>query len=135
MSDDSKPTFSKTDARFWCDRLFKRGESNDWNVQIGFAGQQERFPLKTPNKETAAAKARDIYLSLHSKCWDQTRATYKPWQNQVQKIASPTVGEFLTTVEAHGGTIEAENAPDRGARMIVRLPAAPETVQEARAAA
>src|SRR6266566_3281784 len=26
-------------------------------------------------------------------------------------------------VEAHGGTITAENAPDRGARMIVRLPA------------
>jgi signal transduction histidine kinase len=27
-------------------------------------------------------------------------------------------------VEAHGGTIFAENAPDRGARLIVRLPAA-----------
>jgi two-component system, LuxR family, sensor kinase FixL len=26
-------------------------------------------------------------------------------------------------IEAHGGTIVAENAPDRGARMIVRLPA------------
>ena len=26
-------------------------------------------------------------------------------------------------IEAHGGTITAENAPDRGARMIVRLPA------------
>ena len=26
-------------------------------------------------------------------------------------------------VEAHGGTIVGENAPDRGARMIVRLPA------------
>jgi signal transduction histidine kinase len=27
-------------------------------------------------------------------------------------------------VEAHGGTITAENAPDRGARIVVRLPAA-----------
>src|SRR5207248_5564067 len=26
-------------------------------------------------------------------------------------------------IEAHGGTIVAENAPERGARMIVRLPA------------
>ena len=26
-------------------------------------------------------------------------------------------------IEAHGGTIMAENAPERGARMIVRLPA------------
>jgi len=27
-------------------------------------------------------------------------------------------------VEAHGGTITAENAPDRGARLIVRFPVA-----------
>jgi len=27
-------------------------------------------------------------------------------------------------VEAHGGTIAAENAPDRGARIVVRLPVA-----------
>jgi signal transduction histidine kinase len=26
-------------------------------------------------------------------------------------------------IEAHGGTIVAENAPERGARMVVRLPA------------
>jgi len=26
-------------------------------------------------------------------------------------------------VEAHGGTIVAENAPERGARIVVRLPA------------
>jgi len=38
-------------------------------------------------------------------------------------------------VEAHGGTITAENAPDRGARMIVRLPAAPGQVQKNKAAA
>ena len=38
-------------------------------------------------------------------------------------------------VEAHGGTITAENAPDRGARMIVRLPAAPGQVQKSKAAA
>jgi C4-dicarboxylate-specific signal transduction histidine kinase len=38
-------------------------------------------------------------------------------------------------VEAHGGTIIAENAPDRGARLIVRLPAAhPETQTKAMAA-
>jgi signal transduction histidine kinase len=38
-------------------------------------------------------------------------------------------------VEAHGGTITAENAPDRGARMVVRLPAARGEVQKSRAAA
>ncbi len=38
-------------------------------------------------------------------------------------------------VEAHGGTITAENAPDRGARMVVRLPAARGHIQKSKAAA
>jgi PAS domain S-box-containing protein len=38
-------------------------------------------------------------------------------------------------VEAHGGTITAENPPDRGARMVVRLPAARGQVQKSKAAA
>jgi PAS domain S-box-containing protein len=38
-------------------------------------------------------------------------------------------------IEAHGGTITAENAPDRGARMVVRLPAARGEVQKTKAAA
>lgn len=99
-----KPSpLSKTDVRFWYDRLFKRGDSSDWQVQIGFAGDQERFPLKTPNKESAAAKAKEIYLTLHAKGWEATRALFKPWTNQVQRIDSPTVGEFLTAVETFGG--------------------------------
>jgi two-component system, LuxR family, sensor kinase FixL len=38
-------------------------------------------------------------------------------------------------VEAHGGTITAENAPDRGARMVVRLPAAQRDSQATEVAA
>jgi PAS domain S-box-containing protein len=38
-------------------------------------------------------------------------------------------------VEAHGGTITGENAPDRGARMVVRLPAAQGEAQKSKAAA
>jgi PAS domain S-box-containing protein len=38
-------------------------------------------------------------------------------------------------IEAHGGTITGENAPDRGARMVVRLPAARGEIQKSRAAA
>ena len=38
-------------------------------------------------------------------------------------------------VEAHGGTITAENASDRGARMVVRLPAARGEAQKNKAAA
>ncbi|HZJ38605.1 MAG TPA: GAF domain-containing protein [Chthoniobacterales bacterium] len=38
-------------------------------------------------------------------------------------------------VEDHGGTIWAENAPDRGARMVVRLPAARDEAQKGKVAA
>jgi signal transduction histidine kinase len=38
-------------------------------------------------------------------------------------------------VEAHGGTITGENVSDRGARMVVRLPAARGEAQKSRAAA
>jgi len=95
-------SLSKTDQRYWYDRLFTRSGPDYW-VQIAFAGKQDKFPLHTPNKEAAAAKAKEIYLSLHSKGWDKTISTFKPWTNQVQKIDSPTVGEFLGAVEKHGG--------------------------------
>jgi len=38
-------------------------------------------------------------------------------------------------VEAHGGTITAENAPDRGARLIVRFPVAPGEFEKSKAVA
>jgi two-component system sensor histidine kinase KdpD len=38
-------------------------------------------------------------------------------------------------VEAHGGTINAENAPDRGACVTVRLPSARGEAQKNKAAA
>ena len=99
---DAKASFSKTDVRFWRERLFKR-DGADWYVQIGFAGHQERFPLKTPNREDAAAKSRDIYLSLHSVGWDETRLKFKPWQDKLVRVDSPTVGDYLQLVERHAG--------------------------------
>lgn len=105
MNRNFKPSsFSKTDKRFWFDRLFKRGDNPDWQVQIGYAGHQERFPLRTPNKDAAADRAREIWLALESGTgWDALREKFKPWTNTVQKIESPTVGEFLVAIEAHGG--------------------------------
>jgi integrase len=96
---NSIPEFSKTDIRFWRERLFKR-TTDDWQVQIGFAGKQERFPLGTPNKDAAAAKARDIYLSLHAVGWEGARAKFKPWTNAEERVDSPSVGEFLEAVAA-----------------------------------
>lgn len=102
MQRDIKPSsLSKTDVRFWYDRLFKRGDNPNYQVQIGFAGRQERFPLGTPNKDAAALLARNIHDVIRGKGWDAALQQFKPWQNQVQKIDSPTVGDYLAAVEAH----------------------------------
>ncbi len=93
-------TLSKTDVRYWKSRLRKRTTDN-WEAQIAFAGQRQRFPLGTPNSDAAAGKAREIYLSLHRDGWEKTLATYKPWTAKAeQRTEFPTVGEFLQQVQA-----------------------------------
>ena len=93
--------FPKTDVRYWRDRLFKRS-NEEWQVQIAYAGRQKRFPLRTANKDSAATKARDIYLSLNAAGWDATLDRFKPWTVEAEEeTAKPvTVGQFIETVRA-----------------------------------
>jgi integrase len=91
--------FPKTDLRYWREKLFKR-TNDDWHVQVAFAGRQERFPLKLANKDSAAAKARDIYLSLHAVGWDATLAKFKPWAAERDDSKPLTVGEFIGALRA-----------------------------------
>ena len=99
---DSKVShLSKTDVRYWRGRLFKR-TGPDWHVQIAFAGHQDKFPLRTPNKDAAAKLALEIYDFFRGGgTWDDARAKFKPWTNKVEKIQLPTVGEFINAVETH----------------------------------
>ncbi len=101
--------FSKTDIRYWQDGLFretyrKNGRlhhTSGWYARLQHQGRRERFPLHTPNKAAAAAKARDIYLFLAANGWIQTLAKYKPRsQRQRDQSDNPetcTVGSFLAT--------------------------------------
>jgi integrase len=92
--------YPKTDVRFWASRLFTR-TTNEWQVRVGYAGRQERFPLKTANKEEAAAKAKEIYLSLHAIGWEKTIAKFKPWTTEPEpKAKSITVGTYLDAFRA-----------------------------------
>jgi integrase len=102
--------FSKTDIRYWQDGLFretyrKNGRlhhTSGWYARLQHQGRRERFPLHTPNKAAAAAKARDIYLFLAANGWIQTLAKYKPRsQNRRDQSDDPetcTVGSFLDEV-------------------------------------
>jgi integrase len=55
--------------------------------------------LGTPNKEAAAAKARDIYRSLQANGWDATLAKYRPESAPAPRL-NATVGEFIAEVKA-----------------------------------
>ena len=91
----------KTDVRYWAETIFRRRrgevEDTDWTAQIQFLKRREQFPLGTPNKAAAAARARDIYLSLQAIGWEATLATYKAKPEEPRPEHS-TVGDLIRAV-------------------------------------
>src|SRR5262249_37299200 len=83
---EAKRSFPKTHANYWKARLEHRTYTRDgktfevaeWSVRIHFKGIRKSFDLESANKEEAAAKARDIYLSLTAKGWNGTLAELAP---------------------------------------------------------
>ncbi len=101
MSKNAKPAkWPKSDVRHWRTKVFQRTGA-DYTVQIGFAGQQKRIPLKTANATEAAAKARDIYKFLHLHGWEKTLEEFKPWTVEETTPADAlTVGQFIESARA-----------------------------------
>jgi len=108
-SGEARRSYPKTHANYWKSRLEHRTYTRDdktfevaeWSVRIYFKGIRRSFDLESANKEEAATKARDIYVSLVAEGWSATLAELTP-QTMVPIDAnegSPTVGEFLTEVE------------------------------------
>lgn len=109
----------KTDVRYWQAVLFhpsytREGMTHqlaDWAVKIQHRGRRETFSLSTPNKAAAAARAKDIYLSLQSAGWADTLAKYKPGMNaKLADATMATVEEFIAaaiaTASARQNTLE-----------------------------
>jgi len=101
--------FSKTDVRFWQDHLFRETyrskgrlcETSHWSARMQHEGRRERFPLYTPNRAAAAARARDIYLFLVASGWEAALARYRKPKTIVHDPNSEqplTVGSFLNAV-------------------------------------
>lgn len=95
--------FGKTDVRYWSEKIFRRtregSEDTHWTAQIQHLGRREQFPLGTPNKAAAAAKARDIYVALHAHGWANTLALHKPKQEEPKPLNS-SVGDLIREVTA-----------------------------------
>src|SRR5439155_9069403 len=96
---------SRTDLRYWEKAIFqptytRNGQVRkvgEWAAKIQHLGRRETFPLINANKARAAARAKEIYLSLKSAGWDATLAKFKP---KAAPTAVSTVGEFLEEVKA-----------------------------------
>lgn len=86
----------KTSSAYWLGKVRKPAGSTLYGAQILYRGERRRFPLETANREAAAEKARDIYLSLVANGWETTLERFKP---SAVKIAKPaTIGEWLGAV-------------------------------------
>jgi DNA-binding NarL/FixJ family response regulator len=70
--------FTKTDARYWKERLLLRnhpapvggGRQQEFSTHIGHAGTGCYFPLGTSDPEAAAVRALEIYRRLIEEGWD-----------------------------------------------------------------
>jgi C4-dicarboxylate-specific signal transduction histidine kinase len=70
--------------------------------------------------DVAEVSVRDFGTGLPK---DQPDKVFDHFFSTKQKGMGMGLTIVRSIIEAHGGTIVAENAPDRGARMVVRLPA------------
>lgn len=96
---------AKSHQDYWRQRVkqrcYKAGDGElrqipELQVRMFFLRREAWFNLETVNQSAAAAKARDIYLSLVSKGWEATLAKYKP--SPVSGLDVCTVGQFLSEV-------------------------------------
>ncbi len=79
-------------------------EKPNYYVQIQHQGRRMRFHLQTPNKAAAAARARDLYMTLLEKGWD---SVLEP-EPETSQVVAPhsgdpnpsTVGDLIEAVEA-----------------------------------
>jgi integrase len=95
----------KTDLRYWERAIFqptytrygKVWKVGEWAAKIQHLGRRETFSLGSANKESAATRAKQIYLSLQAAGWDATLAKFKPKAGSAGKTVA-TIGEFVKEV-------------------------------------
>lgn len=99
----SKGKFSKTDSRYWAERIFKPvnangAESPHWLMRVAFKGKRLGFGLRTGNKEAAARIARDIYNDLLTLGVEGTLAKHRP-ERQEEPSKAATIGAWIAAAE------------------------------------
>lgn len=99
---------AKTHVDYWVPKLKKRTyrdrdgrerEVPTWQVRMFHRGRESWFNTNTANQAAAAAKAKEIYLSLVSGGWEATLAKHKP--ERVAALDCATVGDYLDSAKAN----------------------------------
>lgn len=100
---------SKTHINYWKKHLLRSSftrdgelhEVTEFCIKIQHLGLRRSFALGTDNREVAAIKARDIYLTIVAKGWDAAQALFNP--GMLVRKDDPTLGEFFAEVQAKAG--------------------------------
>jgi len=100
--------------------------------QLPAAERRIIISTRSDKGDVAEVMVRDFGIGLPK---DRTEKVFDHFFSTKQKGMGMGLPIVRSIIEAHGGTITAENAPDRGTRMVVRLPAARGQAQKSRAAA
>jgi integrase len=88
---------AKTDLAYWRRRLRKQPNSANWFAEISARGVRRKLSLETPNKENAAALARDIYQLARAVGWDAVLQKYRP--KSFEAKSNLRVGQFIALAE------------------------------------
>jgi integrase len=92
---------AKTDLAYWRRRLRKQPNSPNWFAEIRARGLRHKMSLETPNRDVAAAHARDIYHLARAVGWDAVLEKYRP------KVAlaktNLTLGQFIDLAQSVAG--------------------------------
>jgi hypothetical protein len=94
---------AKTDLAYWRRRLRKQPNSANWFAEISARGVRRKLSLETPNKESAATRARDIYQLARAVGWDAVLQKYRPNLDLGKKKFDPHGGgnqEWVQRVDA-----------------------------------
>ena len=89
---------AKTDLVYWRRRLRKQPNSANWFAEISARGVRHKLSLETPNKENAAARARDIYQLARAVGWEAVLQKYRPKSFEAKSNLS--VGKFIALAES-----------------------------------
>jgi len=93
---------SKADSRYWLQgKRLRLHDSANYSIQLQNQGRRTWFPLGTPNKKSAAAKAAEIYSFIQAYGWEAGTDRYKPRAAAIiDNITVGTVIEAATKVSS-----------------------------------